>query len=97
MDFLNQREGKKIVSDFYAKLKQCDGSRFAESFENAVDDLANQSYSYMLMPSPLGKAFQLLESRALDCLVKKNVPREDAIRIIAICIFWILHGQNVGV
>jgi hypothetical protein len=97
MDFLNQREGKKIVSDFYAKLKQCDGSRFVESFGNAVSDLADQSYSYMLMPSPLGKAYQLLESNALDCLMKKDLPRGDAISIIAICIFWILHEQNVEV
>jgi hypothetical protein len=103
MDFLNQTEGKRTVSDFYAKLKRCDGSRFVESFSDAVFDLAYKSGSYMLsdaytvMDPPLRNAYQLLEGNAMNSLMQENLSRENAIDIIAICIFWVLHEQNAEV
>ena len=97
MDFLNARKGKRIVSDFYATLKRFNGSRFTEAFADAVERLAYQTGAYLLVDFPLlAEAYQSLENDILDCL-KNRISEREAIQTVAICIFWILHIQNVDV
>lgn len=95
IDFLNGSKGKRVVSDFYLTLKQFNGSRFAESFENAVENLAYKSEAYLLIDSQsLRMAYQSLET-VLGCL-ENHIPKVESIKNVAICIFWVLHKQNVG-
>lgn len=97
MEFLSGSAGRRIVSDFHAKLKKYDGSRFAESFENAVEDLASQYGAYWMIGSQsLRGAYQSLENDVLRCLVG-HVSEVNALKIVAICIFWVLHGQDASV
>lgn len=97
MKFLSGSAGKRIVSDFHAKLKKYDGSRFAESFENAVEDLASQYGAYWMIGSQsLRGAYQSLENDVLECLVG-HVSEVDALKIVAVCILWVLHGQDASV
>lgn len=96
-DFLQGNDGKRIVAEFHGKLRQWNGSRFRESFENAVDDFVEQSTSYWLNDSErLRKAFQSLDNNVLVCLCN-HMSKTDAITNVAICIFWILHKQNAEV
>jgi hypothetical protein len=101
MDFLNQTEGERIVSDFYAKWKQHDGSRFKESFQSAVRDLGDKCGSYYLknpnIDYPLKKAYQLLVSTVVSSIMNENLSEENAVGIIAICIFYVLHDQHAEV
>lgn len=97
VEFLNTPEGKRVVAEFFAQLKQFSGLRFTETFESAVDHLMNQSDSYWLIASkPLRSAYQRLESDVLDCLNSK-LSKVEAIQNVAVCIFWVLHSQNVEI
>lgn len=98
MEFLQQEPGKIIVSDFYSDLNSQNGSRFPSAFESAVRVLSQRIHAYWhktirekIDPEP----YRRFDSEVVRCLEKAFAPTE-VVKIIAACLFWVLHDQETG-